>query len=67
MPSYGTKAASSLYSLGFAKSDCIVTIADFDVKMKKYWKKLGLKNRLVIKKVSDYAKTDFADSEFTLS
>jgi len=67
MPSYGAKAASSLYSLGFAKAGCLVTITDFDSEAGRYWKELRLTNRLVIREVSDYAKTAFADSEFDLT
>ena len=64
MPSVGAKAASSLYSVGFAKAGCAVTITDLDEKMMKYWKELGLESRLDVKKVKDYGKTNFTDNEF---
>ena len=67
MPSFGAKAASSLYSLGFAKSGCSVTITDLDEKMRKYWEELGLEKRLAVKEIVDYAKTSFADNQFDLA
>ncbi len=67
MPSFGAKAASSLYSIGFAKAGCAVTITDIDKKMTKYWRELGLESRLAVKEFADYANTDFADNQFDLS
>jgi hypothetical protein len=67
MPSLGAKAAGSLYSLGFAKAGCAVTITDMDKQMTKYWQKLGLQSRLSVRKFADYTKTDFADNQFDLA
>jgi hypothetical protein len=66
MPSFGAKAASSLYSLGFAKAGCAVTITDLDTNMMKYWQELGLADRLTVNECVDYAKTDFAENQFDL-
>jgi len=67
MPSYGAKAASSLYSLGFAKEGCKVTITDLDTNMKKYWKDLKIENQFKVNKVKDYTQTDFSDDQFDLA
>jgi len=67
MPSYGAKAASSLYSLGFAKAGCHVTITDLDEKMLPYWQELGLKDQLTHTPVNDYSQTNFSDGQFDLT
>jgi len=67
MPSFGAKAASSLYSIGFAKAGCGVTLTDLDEKMMRYWQELWLESRLAVKEFVDYAKTDFYDNQFDLA
>ncbi len=67
MPSYGAKAASSLYSLGFAKSGCDVTITDLDEKMLRYWEELGIENKLNVERAEDYSETKFVDNQFDLA
>jgi hypothetical protein len=66
MPSFGAKAAPSLYSLGFAKMGIDVTLDDFDENMKKYWKSLNLENRLKVEKQNDYYNTTFTNNSFDL-
>lgn len=62
MPSYGVKAASMLYSLGFALEGVKVTVTDFDASAKKMWDELGLD--LSYKAQKNYMKTNFKDNEF---
>jgi hypothetical protein len=66
MPSFGAKAAPSLYSLGFAKAGCEVTITDIDEQMAEHWRELGLQSRLAVREFTNYSKTDFAENEFDL-
>jgi len=66
MPSYGAKAASSLYSLGFAKSGCDVTITDLDNNMLSYWEELGISEKLTFSEVKDYSHTSFPSGQFDI-
>jgi hypothetical protein len=66
MPSFGAKAAPSIYSLGFAKMGVDVTVVNFDEQMKKYWEYLDLAGRLNVISVDDYCRTDFEDNSFDL-
>ena len=67
MPSKGDKAESSLYSLGFAKAGCNVTVTNFQDSATQHWQDLGLTDRLTKKDVTDFAKTDFPDNTFDLT
>ena len=44
-PTHGAKAASSIYSLGFAQAGCEVNLINPDDKMIGVWKRLGLEDR----------------------
>jgi len=66
IPSFGAKAAPSLYSLGFAKMGANVTVVNFDEKMRKFWEDLKLINNLKIVHQDDYHNTDFEDNSFDL-
>ncbi len=67
MPSKGDKAESSIYSIGFAKAGCDVTVANFEERTRKYWQELDIEQHLKTRDVADYAKTDFPDNEFDLT
>lgn len=66
IPSFGAKAAPSLYSIGFAKLGSHVTIVDADEKMLTHWKKLNLMNKLKIKPQNKYWRTSFENDSFDL-
>ncbi len=67
MPAYGAKAAGSLYSVGFAKQGCDVTITDVDEAMLRYWEQLGIRDRLTTTPVVDYGASPFDDGQFDLA
>lgn len=58
IPAGGTKAAPSLYSIGFGLKKCNVLLVNGNKYMKKYWKKLGIeKNVKFIQENSIYQTT----------
>ena len=67
IPSFGAKAAPSLYSLGFARMGVDVTVVDFDENMRKYWESLNLLDRLTIEKQQDYYNTNFENNSFDIA
>lgn len=67
MPSYGAKAAGSLYSVGFARAGCDVTITDMDEKMLVYWSRLGIEDRLTVLPVNNYEETSIENGSFDLA
>ena len=66
-PSHGAKAAGSLYSIGFARSGCDVTLVNPEEGPLEYWDKLGLKERLHTAVTDDYTKTPFKDNQFDMA
>jgi hypothetical protein len=66
-PSYGAKAAGSLYSLGYALSGCDVTLVNPEVELLPLWEELGIKNKLHYIENADYIKLPFEDHSFDLA
>ena len=67
MPSHGAKAAGSLYSIGFAKAGCHVTLVNPEMDMMYGWKKLGLEKRVETIEGVDVYHTGLADNAFDLA
>jgi hypothetical protein len=67
MPSHGAKAAGSLYSIGFAKAGCHVTLVNPEMDMMYGWQKLGLENRVETIEDVDVYRTGLADNAFDLA
>ncbi len=64
IPAWGSKVMPSLYSLGFGRAGCEVTLANADEKAKKVWHELGLKANFA--GVTDICKTQFKNNSFDL-
>jgi len=62
MPSHGAKAAGSLYSIGFAKAGCDVTLVNPEMEMMYAWKDLSLDDRVETVADKDVYNTGFADN-----
>ena len=45
MPSHGAKAAGSLYSIGFARAGCDVTLVNPELDMMYKWEEIGLQDK----------------------
>jgi SAM-dependent methyltransferase len=67
MPSHGAKAAGSLYSIGFGKAGCKVTLVNPEMEMVKGWQELGLADRVETIEDVDLYDTGFADNSFDLA
>lgn len=65
-PSYGAKAAGSLYSLGYALSFCDVTLVNPETELLHYWKELQIKDRLNYIENADYTSLPFDNNSFDL-
>jgi Methyltransferase domain len=66
-PSYGAKAAGSLYSLGYAVSGCNVTLVNPETDVIHYWEELGLRDRVRFIEKADYIRLPFEDNTFDLA
>ena len=58
-PSYGAKAAGSLYSLGYALMDVMLTLVNPEAELLLYWEELGLTDKLRYIENADYINTSF--------
>lgn len=67
MPSHGAKAAGSLYSIGFAKAGCHVTLIRPEMDMMYGWQKLCLEKQVIAIEDMDVYHTGFADNAFDLA
>jgi hypothetical protein len=67
MPSHGAKAAGSLYSIGFAKAGCHVTLVNPEMDMMYGWQTLGLENQVATIEGVDVYRTGFKDKAFDLA
>ncbi|HDH04442.1 MAG TPA: class I SAM-dependent methyltransferase [Nitrospirae bacterium] len=65
-PTHGAKAASSIYSLGFAQAGCEVNLINPDDKMIGVWKRLGLDKNLKLHRDIDVYNLPFEDNSFDL-
>ncbi|MGM0608963.1 MAG: methyltransferase domain-containing protein [Candidatus Muiribacteriota bacterium] len=67
MPSHGAKAAGSLYSLGFGKAGCNVTLVNPEIEMLKGWDETGLSDKVDYVIEKDIYHTCFEDNSFDLA
>lgn len=67
MPSHGAKAAGSLYSIGFAKAGCRVTLVNPETDMMYGWDALGLRDRVSILENVDVCRTGLPDNACDLA
>jgi len=67
MPSHGAKAAGSLYSIGFGKSDCHVTLVNPEMEMMKGWEYLGMAGKVSPMNGVDVLHTGFESDQFDLA
>ena len=67
MPSHGAKAAGSLYSIGFGKADCHVTLVNPEMEMIKGWEYLGMGEKVASIKNVDIYNTGFKANQFDLA
>lgn len=67
MPSHGAKAAGSLYSIGFGKAGCQVTLVNPEMDMLKGWTYLGMEDRVDTAEDVDIYETGFDDNSFDLA
>ncbi len=67
MPSHGAKAAGSLYSIGFAKAGCHVTLVNPEMEMMYGWDLLNLQDQVSTIQEKNLCKTSFSDNEFDLA
>ena len=66
-PSFGAKAAGSLYSLGYGVGGCNVTLVNPEPAPLSGWDDLGVKERVNIVEDSDYTNLPFDDGHFDLA
>jgi hypothetical protein len=67
MPSHGAKAAGSLYSLGFGKAGCHVTLANPEMDTMYGWEELGLADKVDTVSGVDVYNSGFPDDRFDLA
>ena len=67
MPSHGAKAAGSLYSIGFGKAGCHVTLVNPEMKMVKGWEYLGMAEKVTPMNGVNVFHTGFETDEFDLA
>lgn len=66
-PSFGAKAAGSLYSLGYSIGGCDVTLANPELEPLHYWEDLGVKKKVKVLENCDYIKLPFENDFFDLA
>jgi len=67
MPSHGAKAAGSLYSIGFGKAGCRVTLVNPEMDMMYGWEELGMEDRVETVSDLDIYRSPFEDSTFDMA
>ncbi len=67
MPSHGAKAAGSLYSLGFGKAGCDVTLVNPEMDMMPAWETLNIADKVETISKDNIYKTGFSDGQFDLA
>ncbi len=67
MPSHGAKAAGSLYSIGFGKAGCHVTLVNPEREMMYGWEELKIKDRVKTIQGIDVCRTGFENNTFDLA
>lgn len=66
-PSHGAKAAGSLYSIGFGRAGCRVTLVNPEMEMMKGWDELGIRDRVETASGVDVYDSGFDDDAFDLA
>lgn len=67
MPSHGAKAAGSLYSIGFGKAGCQVTLINPEMEMMYGWDELGIRDQVETVQNVDVYRSGFKDNHFDLA
>ncbi|WP_027359464.1 methyltransferase domain-containing protein [Desulforegula conservatrix] len=67
MPSHGAKAAGSLYSIGFAKAGCDVTLINPEQEMMHEWEDLGIGEKAIPLYGKNVYKTGLPSGEYDLA
>lgn len=67
LPALGAKAMPSMYSYGFARAGCDLTLVNASDKTWPLWKKLGYEKKVHYKPCDDLENTGFEDGAFDLS
>ena len=67
MPSHGAKAAGSVYSIGFGKAGCRVTLINHEPEMMYAWEELGIEDRVETISDVDVYQTKIQDGRFDLA
>jgi hypothetical protein len=66
-PSYGAKAAGSLYSLGYALSGCEVTLVNPEKETLGFWQEIEVQDKLKYIENADYNNLPFANDSFDIT
>lgn len=67
MPSHGAKAAGSLYSIGFGKAGCHVTLVNPEAEMMYGWAAINIGDRVKTVSENSVYRTSFASDQFDLA
>ena len=67
MPSHGSKAAGSLYSIGFGLAGCNVTLVNPELEMMYGWNELGIQQNVTTALDKDVYQTGFDSDSFDLA
>jgi hypothetical protein len=67
MPSHGAKAAGSLYSIGFGKAGCDVTLVNPELDMMYGWEDLKIADKVKLASSENVYRTSFSDNQFDLA
>ena len=67
MPSHGAKAAGSLYSIGFGKAGCYVTLVNPEIDMMYGWEDLKIADKVNLVSDENVYRTAFSNNQFDLS
>ena len=66
-PSFGAKAAGSLYSLGYALNGCEVTLVNPEKETLYLWQEIGVQDKLKYIENADYNRLPFGNDSFDLA
>ncbi|UCF94085.1 MAG: methyltransferase domain-containing protein [Desulfobacterales bacterium] len=67
MPSHGAKAAGSLYSVGFGRAGCQVTLVNPEMEMMYGWHELGMEDKVETIFERNIYQTGFVNGQFDLA
>ena len=66
-PSYGLKAAGSLYSIGYGLQKCDVTLVNPAAELLHYWAELGIDDKLNVIEDADYTALPLEDNSVDIA